>query len=86
MVEFVETDDILVCFVNSEKYPDEVKRLPHFTYGEVDGELRFSQLCQYTYIHEEAIKYKLLTWERIEVPRHKQMLMKLACDSMKGFC
>ena len=85
MVEFVETDDCLVCFVNSDKIPDKVERLPSYSCSEVDGELRFSQLCRYTYVHEEQIQYKLLIWEPIEVPKHKRALLKMVCDAMRGF-
>lgn len=68
-VNFIQDPNITVAFVNTETEPDEVIRHNVYRYTtSIDHKHSFYELVTKVYIHQEMIRYQVLTWEEVQIP------------------
>lgn len=75
-------------FINSERPPDKIEPLNHFSYIRTDDGVQFSRLCRLTYMRDVGDGYevadRLLSWEHFEVKRWCEQALINMIDGMKA--
>jgi hypothetical protein len=82
----VKTDNMLVCFVNTNQTPRKIKRLGVFQYQIRDKKFYLQELCEVWYPHPEApteASVQLLDWIQVEYIPGTQNLISSAIDAVK---
>jgi hypothetical protein len=82
----VNTDNMLVCFVNTNQRPRKIERLGVFKYHIVNDKFYLSELCEVWYPHPEApdeANIQLLDWINVEYTPGTRKLIENAIDAVK---
>ena len=80
-----KTENMLVCFVNTNQPPRKIKRLGVFKYYVRDNKFYLQELCEVYYPHPEAPdegNIRLLDWFQVEYEPGTQRLIQAAIDGV----
>jgi hypothetical protein len=73
MMDFIKDTDFIVAFVNTTEVPDEVRRHGAYKYSVSETphgkEYRFFELVTNVYLYQNTIKYPVLDWQEVVVPK-----------------
>lgn len=85
-METIQKKDFVACFVNTDKQPLAVIKLPHFSYIEdASGKMLFSQLHKLIYPHPDNPEYatvSVYSWEEVSINHRMHSVAKLAIDAV----